>query len=146
MKVIYLTLNQAVDIHERTVQVSGGGALGQLNIGQLESVLQNIQHDGWYPTLTDKLTHLFYSANKFHCFEDGNKRIAISLCVQMLLVNGHVFISEFIRVMENVSYHVAAGRIEKELLREIFDAVLNDELDENEELKLKILNAISEAT
>lgn len=145
MKVIYLTLEQAIEIHARTVQVSGGGVMGQLNIGQLESVLQNIQHDGWYPTLTDKLTHLFYSANKFHCFEDGNKRIAISLCAQMLLVNGHVFISEFFRVMENVSYHVAAGRIEKDLLREIFDAVLNGEFDENEELKLKYVNAISES-
>jgi death on curing protein len=144
MAIIYLTLEQAKETHRRTVEVSGGGSYGLLNMGQLESVLENIQHDGWYPTLLDKLTHLFYAANKFHCFEDGNKRIAISLCTQMLTLNGYVFISPFIRIMENVSYHVASGAIDKELLREIFDAVLNDEFDENEELKLRYVNATSE--
>ena len=44
--------------------------------------------------------------------------------------------------MENISYHVAAGNIDKDLLHEIILAVING--DENdEELKLKILNAIS---
>jgi death-on-curing protein len=42
----------------------------------------------------------------------------------------------------NISYHVAAGHIDKELLREIIVAVLNDEMDD-EVLKLKILKAIS---
>ena len=44
--------------------------------------------------------------------------------------------------MENISYHVAAGRIDKPLLREIITAVIHDELDD-ESLKLKILEAIS---
>jgi death-on-curing protein len=45
--------------------------------------------------------------------------------------------------MENISYHVAAGSIDKNLLLKIISAVING--DENdEELKLKILNAISE--
>ena len=48
----------------------------------------------------------------------------------------------FIREMENISYHVAAGRIDKPLLREIIAAVIYDELDD-ESLKLKILKAIS---
>lgn len=44
--------------------------------------------------------------------------------------------------MENISYHVAAGKIDKELLHEFISAVING--DENDEgLKLKILNAIS---
>ena len=44
--------------------------------------------------------------------------------------------------MENISYHVAAGNIDKDLLHEIIFAVING--DENDEgLKLKILNAIS---
>jgi death-on-curing protein len=91
----------------------------------------------------DKLTHLFFSANKFHCFEDGNKRIAISLGAQFLLLNGYVFVAgRFIREMENISYHVATGRIDKNLLRDIIDAVIHDEM-ENEELKLQILKAIS---
>lgn len=143
MSIIYLTLEQAVEVHRKTVEISGGGALGHLDLGKLESVLQHMQNDDYYPTFEDKLTHLFFSACKFHCFQDGNKRIAITLCAQILLLNGYIYCSGyFIREMENISYHVASGNIDKELLHEIISAVISG--DENEEgLKLKILNAIS---
>ena len=59
-------------------------------------------------------------------------------------MNGYVFrISDFITEMENISYHVAAGKIDKDFLKEIITAILYDESN-NEELKLKILNAINE--
>jgi len=144
MPLVYLTLEQALETQCKTIDVSGGGLHGEIDVGKLESVLQHIQNDNYYPTFEDKLTHLFFCANKFHCFLDGNKRIAISLCAQMLLLNGFVFrVSPFIREMENVSYHVAAGRIDKELLREIIHAVIYDEYDHDEALKLRVLKAIS---
>ena len=61
----------------------------------------------------------------------------------MLLLNGYLYCSgRFIREMENISYHVAAGNINKDLLHEIISAVIKG--DENEEgLKLKILHAIA---
>ncbi len=143
MSIIYLTLEQAVEVHRKTVEVSGGGTLGNLDLGKLESVLQHMQNDDYYPTFEDKLTHLFFSACKFHCFQDGNKRIAITLCAQMLLLNGYLYCSgHFIREMENISYHVAAGNIDKDLLHEIISAVISGDLND-EGLKLKILNAIS---
>jgi len=143
MAIIYLTIEQAVEIHIKTVEISGGGALGHLDMGRLESVLQHIQNDDYYPSFEDKLTHLFFSACKFHCFQDGNKRIAITLCAQMLLLNGYLYCSgQFIRKMENVSYHVAAGNIDKALLHEIISAVINGDEDD-EALKLKMLHAIS---
>lgn len=143
MVLVYLTLDQAIAIHSKTVEVSGGGTLEQIEIGKLESVLEHIQNDDYYPTIEDKLTHLFFSANKFHCFADGNKRIAITLCAQMLLFNGYLYCaSTFLRDMENISYHVAAGSIDKDLLHEIITALLAEEMDD-EGLKLKILNAIS---
>jgi len=143
MAICYLTLEQAVEVHRKTVEISGGGALGHLDLGRLDSVLHHIQNDDYYPEFIDKLTHLFFSANKFHCFEDGNKRIAISLGAQFLLFNGYVFVAgHFIHEMENISYHVAAGRIGKELLRDIINAVIHDEMDD-ESLKLRILEAIS---
>ena len=43
--------------------------------------------------------------------------------------------------MENITFHVAADRIGKPLLGEIINAILNGDED-NEELKLKILNSI----
>jgi len=144
MPILYLTLDQAIEVHRKTVEVSGGGAKGHLELGKLDSVLEHIQNDDYYPTFADKLTHLFFCACKFHCFEDGNKRIAITLCAQMLLLNGYLYcVERFLRDMENISYHVAAGNIGKELLREIIEAFLNQEMD-SEPLKLKILEAISD--
>lgn len=143
MVLSYLTLEQAIEIHRKTVEVSGGGSLGHLELGKLDSVLQNIQNDDYYPEFEDKLTHLFFSACKFHCFQDGNKRIAITLSAQMLLLNGYLYCaSSFLRDMENISYHVAAGNIDKTLLKEVITAHLAQDSD-NESLKLKIFHAIS---
>ena len=101
MPIIYPTIDQAIEVHRKTVEVSGGGVLGQLDMGRLESVLAHIQNDDYYPTFEEKLTHLFYCACKFHCFQDGNKRIAISLGAQFLIFNGYVFVArKFIQKME----------------------------------------------
>jgi death-on-curing protein len=143
MSIIYPTLEQAVEVHRKTVEMSGGGVIGYLDMEKFESVLQHIQNDDYYPTFEEKLAHLFFCACKFHCFQDGNKRIAIALCTQFLLFNGYLYCAgRFIREMENISYHVAAGRVDKPLLQEIISALLNDEMDD-ESLKLKILKSIS---
>lgn len=140
---LYLSLEQAIVIHGKTVMVSGGGSTGQLEIEKLDGVLNHIQNDDYYPSFDTKLTHLFFCACKFHCFEDGNKRIAITLCAQMLLLNGYLrSVNALIRDSENISYHVAAGAISKELLGEWMRAILNGQ-DDDESLKLKIYQAIS---
>lgn len=142
MAIIYITIEQAISTHGLTIEKSGGGTDGALELEKLESVLEHIQNDLYYPTFEAKLTHLFHSACKFHCFQDGNKRIAITLCAQMLLMNGYLrSIEAFIREAENISYHVAAGAIPKELLGEWMLAILTGEEDE-ESLKLAIFNAI----
>lgn len=109
----------------------------------MESVLQNIQNDDYYPTFEEKLTHLFYCTCEFHCFADGNKRLAITLCAQFLLFNGYMAAAKsFFTEMENISYYVAAGKIGKELLLRIMIAILDGTYDRDEELKLAILHAI----
>jgi death-on-curing protein len=141
--IIYITLEQAVEVHMRTVEVSGGGAHGLLDEGPLLGTLEQIQNDDWYPDIESKLTHLVYATNRNHCFRDGNKRIAIALGAQFLLLNGYVFlVPRFLVYMENISYHLAAGLISKDLLRKIVEALLSGE-EEDEELKLEILHAIS---
>jgi len=143
MQIQYITIDQAVEIHQKTVEKSGGGIIGQLELGKLEGVLEHIQNDIYYPTFAEKLTHLFFCACKFHCFLDGNKRIAITLCAQFLLLNGYLYCAgKFLREMENISYHVADGSIDKNLLQDIMTAFLDEDMD-SEELKLKILHAIS---
>jgi death-on-curing protein len=44
--------------------------------------------------------------------------------------------------METISYHVAAGNIDKELLHEIITSILYEE-DFSEELKMKLIHAFS---
>ena len=42
MPLIYLTLDQAIAVHAKTIDASGGGTQGQLDIGKLASVLEHI--------------------------------------------------------------------------------------------------------
>ena len=145
MRLSYFTIENAIEVYEKTIEVSGGGASGILNSCQLESILQHIQNDDYYPEFIDKLTHLFFCSNRFHCFRDGNKRIAIALGAQFLLINGYTFVvPRFIYQMENISYHVASGKISKELLKEIIQAIMEDNMD-NEAIKFKIYCAINES-
>lgn len=126
MSIQYITIEQAIETHKKTIQYSGGGLEGQLNIGQLESVLEHIKNDDYYPTFVDKLTHLFFGACKFHCFEDGNKRIAITLSAHFLLLNGYMAVAKnFFVITENISYEVASGKISKELLHRIMTAIMD---------------------
>lgn len=141
--IVYITLEQAKDVHAKTIQYSGGGTLGHFDLGRLESVLMNIQNDDYYPTFVDKITHLFYCTCEFHCFQDGNKRLAITLSAYFLLLNGYMAVAkDFFTITENISYQVAAGKISKELLHRIMSAILDGTYEIDEELKLEILNAI----
>lgn len=139
----YISLEQAINIHAKTIKYSGGGICRQIDVGKLDSVLQHIQNDEYYPTFSKKLTHLFFCTCQFHCFADGNKRLAITLSTQFLLINGYMSIAKgFMGEMENISYHVASGKIDKELLERIIESILNESYDSDESLKLEILNAI----
>ena len=66
MSWIYLDMKQVTACHQLTLEKSGGGMEGHYDLGRLESVLQNIQNDDYYPSIEEKLTHLFFSACKFH--------------------------------------------------------------------------------
>lgn len=143
-KINYLKdIDEVIDIHNKTVEISGGGALGILNLNSLEACLEHIRNDDYYPTFIDKLTHLVFIANKSHSFQDGNKRIAIALGMKFLLNNGYLsFIQKFASKMEMVSYQLAASRINKDLLRDIIASILTEE-DYSEELKIRIKNSIN---
>lgn len=142
--VFYITESQAIEVHKKTIEYSGGGDLGVVNIGYLYSALEHIQNDDYYPTFEDKLVHIIWSINRNHSFSDGNKRLSITLGAQFLLLNGYMFcVKRFMYEMENISYHLAAGRIEKELLQKLIHSFLVGEDDFSEELKLEYLLASS---
>jgi death-on-curing protein len=143
MKIIYFSnIDEVILLHKKTIEISGGGTTGILNLNSLLAALEHIQNEDYYPTFEEKLTHLFFVANKGHCFSDGNKRIAITLGSMFLLKNGYLVAArEFLFRMETISYHVAAGKISKELLLELVSSIMH-EPDFNEDLKLKLIKSI----
>lgn len=144
-KILYISNKDAEQTHLNTIKHSGGGDTGILHIGYLYSALEFIQNDDYYPTFEDKLVHLVWSINRNHSFCDGNKRLSITLGTQFLLLNGYMFCAKrFMVEMENISYHLAAGTISKELLQKIIHSFLEGEIDFDESLKLEIFMAISE--
>ncbi len=141
MEFNFFTSEYAIKIHDKIIEISGGRS-GIKDYGNIDSPLTHIQNDDYYPTFEDKLTHLIFSFNKFHAFNDGNIRTSIAMGAFFLEVNGlGFFVDKFIIEMENIAVTVADNIIEKELLSEIIVSLINEE-DYNEQLKLKIFNAL----
>ena len=142
MPFAYFDITHAVTVHDEIIDKSGG-VHGILNIGLLASVLEHVKNDVYYPELEDKVTHLFFSINKNHSFQDGNKRASIALSAYFLEINNCDFlVGRFIREMENFSVDVADNRIDKDLIYEIISSLIYQN-DFSEELKLKIIAAKS---
>jgi death-on-curing protein len=134
----YFDIEHAIFVHDQII-INSGGILGIINQGLIESSIEHIKNDLYYPNLEDKITHLFFSINKNHCFNDGNKRASIALTSYFLEINNCGFmVPRFIDQMENYSVDVADNRIDKDLLHEIITSILYEN-DFSEELKLKII-------
>jgi death-on-curing protein len=141
MELVYFDLKHAKEMHDKIIAISGG-IQGVIDLGRLDSIIDQIKNDDYYPEFEDKLTHLVYSVNKGHCFNDGNKRTSIALGAFLLEVNGlDTFVNKFIIEMENIAVSVADNLISKELLREIVGSLLSEE-EFDETLKLKIIAAL----
>lgn len=140
----YFTSEYAIKIHDKIIELSGGKA-GIKDYGSIDSPLYHIQNDDYYTTFEDKLTHLIFSFNKFHAFNDGNKRTSIAIGAFFLEINGlEMLIDKFIIEMENIAVIVADNIIEKELFSAIIYSLINEE-DYSEHLKLQIFNALLQA-
>ncbi len=142
-KIFYFDVTHAVEVHDWIIDHSGG-LHGIKDLGQLDSVLNHIKNNDYYPTFEEKLVHIIFSINKFHAFSDGNKRSSIALGSYFLELNGYDFIvKKFVLEMENIVVWLAENKINKELLAEIVNSLIFEE-DYSESLKLKIANAVWE--
>lgn len=140
-KFLYFDVQHAIQIHDWIIEHSGGRA-GTKDLSLLESPLEHVKNDGYYPSLEEKLTHLVFSINKHHAFTDGNKRSSIALGAYFLELNGYDFcVQYFVQQMENIAVWIADNVIDKELAREIITSIIYED-DYSEELKLKITHAI----
>ncbi len=71
--VVFLTVDEALAIHDRLIQ-EFGGPVGVRDLGLLESALFRPQ-TGYYDDIAEMATALFESLLMNHPF-DGNKRVA----------------------------------------------------------------------
>lgn len=136
--ILYFDARHAIGVHDWIIEQTGG-LEGTKDIGQLESVLDHIQNDDYYPTFIDKLNHLVFAINKFHAFNDGNKRSSLSLGAYFLELNGYDFcVQKFTLEMENIVVWLADGKISKDLLLRLITSIIMED-DYSESLKLELL-------
>jgi death-on-curing protein len=120
----YLTLSEALELHDRVIAQSRG-AVGILNLGALESALAQprITFGGkeLYTSVVEKATTLGYSLIQNHPFLDGNKRTGHAAMEVFLFLNGFE-ITASIDEQERTILQVASGEMD----RESFTAWLRD--------------------
>lgn len=138
---LYFDVEHAIREHDWIIDFSGGLA-GVKDEGQLSSVLEHIQNDLYYPSFEEKLNHLVFAINKFHAFNDGNKRSSLVLGAYFLEINGYDYcVKKFVHEMENIVVWVAEGKISKELLLKLITSLIMDD-EYPEMLKLELVEAL----
>lgn len=142
-EMIYLDYDEVLDVYGRMVAASGGGFDGVRDEGGIHATLDFVQNDMYYPSFTEKITYIVFRFCSGHYFNDGNKRIALTLGAYFLHKNGYNWLAViFMRQLEAIVYHVAASNIDQDLLLRIMDCFMNNK-DYSEGLKLDIANAMS---
>ena len=116
----YLTLKEALELHRRIIEQSGGSN-GIRDIGLLESALaqplMTFGGEDLYPTLVEKASALCFSLVKNHPFVDGNKRVGHAVMETFLILNGYE-IDAHSTEQEEVILSLAAGELDRESFRE----------------------------
>ncbi|MGD9655712.1 MAG: type II toxin-antitoxin system death-on-curing family toxin [Sulfuricurvum sp.] len=142
LQIFYFDTKHAIEVHDWIIDNSGG-LHGYREIGLLDSALEHIQNDMYYPTFEEKLKHLVYAVNKFHPFNDGNKRSSLVLGAYFLKLNGYDYcVRKFVQEMEEIVVWLAESKIKDDLLLEIVESIINNE-EFSESLKLKIFEAVA---
>jgi len=141
----YISYEEALDVYVKTIEKSGGGFSGIRDEGGIESVLDFIQNDLYYPNFVSKLSYLVFRFCSGHFFNDGNKRIALTLGTYFLYKNGHFWAAaQFMQRMEAIIYHIAASNIGDELLLRIMVCVVDCQ-GFDEMLQIDIIHAMQKS-
>ncbi|WP_053405021.1 type II toxin-antitoxin system death-on-curing family toxin [Persicobacter sp. CCB-QB2] len=114
----YITKEELLLLHHKSIKRFGGldGIKSPEHEGLIDSCLSHIQNDDYYPDLESKSVHLYWSLIKNHCFEDGNKRIALRAVTFFWLKNGIEYdvANSFIKQHGiSLTEGIAAGKFEK---------------------------------
>lgn len=102
-KIIFLTTEQVLFIHDQMVK-RFGGSLGIRDLGLVESAVARPQStfggEYLYSSIFDKAAALLQSLLKNHPFVDGNKRTALTSAGLFLRKNGYKLINKHKKEVE----------------------------------------------
>ena len=107
----YLALAEALELHHRLIETSGG-THGLRDLGLLESAVAQprltFDGDELYPNAIAKAGALGFSLIQNHVFLDGNKRIGHAAMETFLILNGYDLVAH-IDEQERIVLDVASG-------------------------------------
>ncbi len=110
----YITLNEALQIHEILVS-KFGGAQGVRDRGLIEAALLRPQ-TGYYGDIIEEAAALWESLSVNHGFVDGNKRVAFA-CMEIFLdMNGYEIQHSQENVIDFIYTHLESGTFNKDNL------------------------------
>jgi death-on-curing protein len=138
---VYIDAHIAIAKHDEIIEKTGGVS-GVQHRGMLESALEHIKNDNYYPTFVDKLTHIVDQINR-QIFVDGSKRSAIAVGAYFLEVNGfdQAVVGIFIREMENPILLAARSELDKDDLKAIINDIIYD-LEISDKTKMRYLRLL----
>ena len=85
---------------------------------------------------------MIFGINKFHAFNDGNKRSSLTLGAYFLSLNGYDYcVPQFVVQMENIVVAVAEGTVDRALLQRVVVSLIEDD-DFPDALKLELVEAM----
>lgn len=114
MNFLYLTLDEALRIHELLIE-RFGGAKGVRDPGLIEAALLRPQ-TGYYADLIEEAAALWESLAMNHGFVDGNKRVAYACLELFLQLNGADIAAENDEIERFIYSHLEASTFRKDVL------------------------------
>ncbi len=111
---IYLSLDEVLDIHKVQILVFGG-ATGIRDRGLIEAALLRPQ-TGYYRDIIEEAAALWESLAMNHGFVDGNKRVALATCEIFLEANGYLITASNDELIDFIYTHLEAGEFNKDNL------------------------------
>ena len=86
-EICYISYEDVLKVYRKMIDASEGGFAGVRDAGGILATLDFVQSDTYYPTFAEKLCYLVFQFCSGHYFNDGNKRIALTLGAYFLHQN-----------------------------------------------------------
>lgn len=136
---VYFDVQKIIEIHENVLEESGGFP-GIKDMSSLETTVEFVKNDFYYPTLIDKVCYIIFNLATSHPFLDANKRTALSVSAFFLNINEPDFCSSYyMEVMEDMVIFLVENLITKYELGLFVDCIIS-KVEFSEDLKLLLVN------